>query len=94
MDITTYALLKKHIDDVAEGANGKSAYEIAIENGFEGTEQEWLESLQGESGIYIGEELPEDTDVEVWINPTAEVSIVPTLDSSKTMTMGDTIVID
>ena len=26
--------------------NGKSAYEIAVENGFEGTEEEWLESLR------------------------------------------------
>ena len=24
------------------GQDGKSAYEIAVENGFEGTEQEWL----------------------------------------------------
>ena len=24
---------------------GKSAYEIAVDNGFVGTEQEWLESL-------------------------------------------------
>ena len=30
--------------------NGKSAYEIACENGFEGTEKEWLESLKGEKG--------------------------------------------
>ena len=29
--------------------NGKSAYEIAVENGFEGTEEEWLESLIGEA---------------------------------------------
>lgn len=29
---------------------GKSAYEIAVKNGFEGTEEEWLESLQGEEG--------------------------------------------
>lgn len=29
------------------GQNGKSAYEIVVENGFEGTEQEWLESLKG-----------------------------------------------
>ena len=27
---------------------GKSAYEIAVEHGFEGTEQEWLESLKGD----------------------------------------------
>lgn len=28
--------------------HGKSAYEIAVLNGFEGTEEEWLESLKGE----------------------------------------------
>lgn len=30
--------------------NGASAYEIAVEHGFEGTEEEWLESLKGEPG--------------------------------------------
>jgi serine protease Do len=29
------------------GERGKSAYEIAVENGFVGTEEEWLESLKG-----------------------------------------------
>jgi len=29
------------------GADGKSAYEIAVEHGFEGTEQEWLENMGG-----------------------------------------------
>lgn len=33
-----------------DGKNGKSAYEIALDNGFEGTEQEWLDSLKGEKG--------------------------------------------
>ena len=33
-----------------DGSNGKSAYEIAVDNGFVGTEQEWLESLKGEDG--------------------------------------------
>lgn len=32
------------------GADGKSAYEIAVENGFEGTETEWLDSLRGQDG--------------------------------------------
>lgn len=32
------------------GQSGKSAYEIAVDNGFEGTEPEWLESLKGEPG--------------------------------------------
>ena len=30
------------------GAEGLSAYQIALKNGFVGTEQEWLESLRGE----------------------------------------------
>ena len=30
------------------GTAGKSAYEIAVDNGFVGTETEWLESLKGE----------------------------------------------
>ena len=32
------------------GENGKSAFEIAVDNGFEGTEKEWLESLKGPQG--------------------------------------------
>lgn len=32
------------------GADGKSAYEIAVENDFSGSEAEWLESLRGEQG--------------------------------------------
>lgn len=32
------------------GADGKSAYEIAVEQGFEGDVNEWLESLKGERG--------------------------------------------
>ena len=30
-------------------AQAKNAYQIAVENGFEGTESEWLESLKGEN---------------------------------------------
>lgn len=36
-----------------QGNPGKSAYEVAIENGFTGTEQEWLDSLKGEDGAGI-----------------------------------------
>jgi hypothetical protein len=40
--------------------NGKSAYEIAVDNGFSGSEQEWLASLVGANGTdgitpHIGE---------------------------------------
>lgn len=33
-----------------KGDPGESAYQIAIDNGFVGTEQEWLESLVGQQG--------------------------------------------
>ena len=32
------------------GKDGKSAYEVAVKNGFEGSETEWLASLVGERG--------------------------------------------
>ena len=32
------------------GEAGKSAYDIAVEHGFVGTEEEWLESLRGPQG--------------------------------------------
>lgn len=32
------------------GQDGKSAYEVAVDNGFAGTETQWLASLKGETG--------------------------------------------
>lgn len=34
----------------AKGEDGKSAYQIALDEGFEGTEAEWLASLKGKDG--------------------------------------------
>lgn len=33
---------------------GESAYQLAVLNGFKGTEEEWLESLKGEPGTSVG----------------------------------------
>ena len=49
-----YTQLLKKLSEMQAGANGKdgrSAYEIAIENGFVGTVAEWLESLKGRNDI-------------------------------------------
>jgi hypothetical protein len=35
--------------DGIDGINGKSAYEVAVDNGFVGTEAQWLDSLIGNS---------------------------------------------
>ena len=43
-----YQQLLQKISD--KGKDGKSAFEIAIEHGFVGTEVEWLESLKGVDG--------------------------------------------
>jgi hypothetical protein len=62
---------------------GKSAYEVAVSNGFEGTEAEWLGSLKGEqgeqgvSGVYLGSgEMPEGYNVQIDPNGQAMFKIV------------------
>ena len=45
-----YAQLLKKIEEAGHGADGKSAYEIAVEHGYVGTKTEWLASLKGEPG--------------------------------------------
>jgi hypothetical protein len=37
-----------------KGDPGKSAYELAVENGFEGSESEWLDSLKNSATAKIG----------------------------------------
>lgn len=62
MDLITYALLKKYIKTSLAGAGalkgdaGESAYEIAVRNGYSGSETEWIQSLTGTAGEtpYIG----------------------------------------
>lgn len=52
MDLMTLALAKKIAGSGTgtPGKDGKSAYEIAVSKGFEGTEEEWLASLKGDPG--------------------------------------------
>lgn len=43
-------VIKYVIENVLKGDTGKSAYQLAVENGFSGTVQEWLDSLVGPIG--------------------------------------------
>jgi len=48
------AAAAEHMVDIHTGPEGKSAYEVAVEEGYTGTEEEWLASLvgpQGQQGI-------------------------------------------
>ena len=72
-----YTQLLKRIEDAEKGLDGKSAYEIAVEHGYVGTEEEWLESLKGKDGVTPDmSEYPKTTEVvtivEQEIAPVAE----------------------
>lgn len=54
---TGYGLSVKWLEVSEILGNAKSAYDLAVEEGFEGTLEEWLESLQGADGL-DGEEGP------------------------------------
>ena len=41
----------------AQGTDGLSAYQVALANGFVGTEEQWLESLKGMSAYQIAKEI-------------------------------------
>ncbi|WP_125767326.1 collagen-like protein [Lapidilactobacillus wuchangensis] len=42
--------IKNHITAPTAGNDGLSAYEIAVKDGFSGTEVQWLASLKGTNG--------------------------------------------
>lgn len=57
IDIKNYILTKSYVDQALSNAGalqGKSAYDIAVEQGFQGTKDEWLKSLEGTTP-HIGE---------------------------------------
>lgn len=47
------------------GVPGKSAYQLAVENGYEGTVEQWLASLQGPPGVPDPEQVT--ADVNAWL---------------------------
>ncbi|MFR9510085.1 MAG: leucine-rich repeat protein [Rikenellaceae bacterium] len=69
---TTDTPSKDSVNWKAQGADGKSAYELAVEGGFEGTESEWIESLKGDPVymIYTRSVSQPDTPTELVYPPT------------------------
>ncbi len=66
--------------------DGKSAYEIAVETGFEGTEKEWLESLKGDS-VFAPLEYPKGTVVNAEDIPKGIYRVVNSLDVRNAITL-------
>ena len=65
--------------DIALPANGLSAYELAVRNGFEGSVEEWLESLKFKPEIASEEDI-KDMFKELTLPPADDVSIVASED--------------
>ena len=71
------------------GANGLSAYDIAVANGFEGTEEEWLDSLKPVLTLVtsgFGENLEYDAETQTltidkydWMSLCRGYNVIPTL---------------
>jgi hypothetical protein len=76
------------------GAPGLSAYDIAVANGFVGTEEEWIESLQGigvptggTAGMQLFKTTATDYDTQwaySWEYLVANWSVIPTFNAAIT----------
>lgn len=53
LDVKVTGIRGEDGKDGEPGEPGKSSYEIAVEHGFEGTEEEWLLSLKGKDGASV-----------------------------------------
>lgn len=76
---------KEQLERVEQLSDGKSAYEVAVDNGFVGTEAQWLASLQGPQGPAgaDGQQGPAGADwvpTETELNDIAQraVNLIPT----------------
>lgn len=76
----------------ALGAQGLSAYDIAVANGFVGTETEWLESLKSITDLVtsgFGEDIEYDAETQTltidkynWMDLARGYKVIPTLHST------------
>jgi len=78
-----YAATWVDVTGVANGVDGASAYEVAVSNGFVGTEAQWLASLVGPQG----EPGPAGSDAEVTSqNITAALGSAPIVEGDARLT--------
>lgn len=77
---------------------GYSAYETACQNGFEGTEQEWLESLKGAkgdgipSGGTVGQVLTKTENGTEWTDAKGGIDDVDSIQSNTLKTKDKSII--
>ena len=79
-----------------KGSNGKSAYDVAVENGFTGTEQEWLDSLG--TKITIDDTVTETSDnavsskaVKAYVDASMKTEVKTEVSEQIKTEIGDTV---
>jgi hypothetical protein len=95
IDCTTkveQTIVKQFVLVSNNGAPGASAYQIALSNGFIGTEEEWLESLKSITTLVtsgFGENLEYDAETQTltidkynWMDLARGYNVIPTLFST------------
>ena len=95
IDCTTkveQTIVKQFVLVSSNGAPGASAYQIALSNGFIGTEEEWLESLKSITTLVtsgFGENLEYDAETQTltidkynWMDLARGYNVIPTLFST------------
>ena len=95
IDCTTkveQTIVKQFVLVSDNGSPGASAYQIALSNGFEGTEEEWLESLKSITTLVtsgFGENVEYDAETQTltidkynWMDLARGYNVIPTLFST------------
>ena len=82
--------------DSLKGADGKSAYDVAVKNGFTGTEQEWLDSLG--TKITIDDTVTETSDnavsskaVKAYVDASMKTEVKEEVSEQIKTEIGDTV---
>ena len=95
IDCTTkveQTIVKQFVLVSSTGAPGASAYQIALSNGFVGTEEEWLDSLKSITTLVtsgFGENVEYDAETQTltidkynWMDLARGYNVIPTLFST------------
>lgn len=81
-----YRLIEELTPETGTAVDGKSAYELAVQNGFVGTVVDYLASLKGEKGDTGTNETIKNqktgTNIKVWVGTQAEYDAVTPKDSA------------
>lgn len=72
------------------GLDGRSAYQVAVENGYDGSEQDWLESLHGRDGV-DGRDGRDGVGGGSTVKPGTNIEVADNADNTQSVYLSDTV---